>query len=194
MPVTELTAKTFGFLLFSGTEELDLVGPWEMVGLWRKYAGGPRSITIAATSDPVRCAKGLVIQPDIDFSSAGTIDFLLVPGGEGVDAAARRTEITEFISQTYATAQHLLSVCTGAFLLDAAGLLSDQRVATHYAHRARLQNSPGVTVSEERWVQSGNIWSSAGISAGIDLTLAFISHVAGADVERQVRERAEYHG
>ena len=81
----------FGFLLFNDLEELDLVGPWEMIGMWGEYAGGPEDrLTIAETQGPVTCTNGMRILPDVTFEESPQLDYLLVPGGFGT----RRSEGT----------------------------------------------------------------------------------------------------
>jgi len=87
----------------------------------------------------------------------------------------------------------MLSVCTGAFLLHRAGLLSGKRATTHWGSLDRLRTLGDVTVVEERWVRDGNVWTSAGVSAGIDMTLAFIAHVAGKEIAGKVQFGAEYY-
>jgi transcriptional regulator GlxA family with amidase domain len=87
----------------------------------------------------------------------------------------------------------VLSVCTGSFVLHAAGLLEGKRATTHWASLARLRALGNVTVVEERYVHDGNVWSAAGVSAGIDLMLAFIASVAGVESAGKVQFAAEYY-
>ena len=113
----------FGFLLFPDLEELDLVGPWEMVAMWSQYAGGPeKCLMIAETKAPVRCSNGMIIQPHAVFGDAPRLDYLLIPGGFGTRQQVDNHRLTSFVSEQAHNCQAILSVCTGAFILHACGL------------------------------------------------------------------------
>jgi transcriptional regulator GlxA family with amidase domain len=185
---------TFGFLLFPGVEELDLVGPWEIVGMSSKVGGQPdQRLLIADSLVPVRCAKGLTINPDVTFADCPLLDYLLVPGGEGTSAAADNEVLVQFIAEQATHCKAVLSVCTGSFLLHRAGLLNGRRATTHWSQLDRLRTLPNVEVVEERFTQDGPIWTSAGVSAGLDMTLAFIASVAGEATAGRVQFGAEYY-
>ena len=184
----------FGILLFPGVEELDFVGPWEMVAMWSSYAAGPKKlVTVAQKKGSLRCAKGLGVIADHDFSDCPPLDYLLVPGGFAVFDELENTELIDFIKQTSATAQHMLSVCSGAFLLHKAGLLHGKAATTHWKALEDFRDLPDVRVIEERWVRDGAIWTSGGVSAGIDMTLGFIADIAGAEAAGIVQMNAEYY-
>lgn len=184
----------FGILIFPGVEELDFVGPWEMVRMWSMFAGGPEHCSIvAAHKGPVSCSKGLRVIPDVTINDCPPLDFLLVPGGQGTRREVENTLLINFIAQQAKHCKSVLSVCTGAFLLHRAGLLSGKRATTHWASLERLRSLGDVAVVEERFVQDGCIWSSAGVSAGIDMTLAFIANQAGNEVAAKVQLAAEYY-
>ncbi|MFN0182701.1 MAG: DJ-1/PfpI family protein [Aquabacterium sp.] len=185
--------QRFGFLLFPGTEELDLVGPWEMVTMWQQVAGGPKDCLIVAQSmQPVACAKGMSITPHADFDSCPPLDVLLVPGGRGTRTEVDNPVLMDFVRRQAAQARAVLSVCTGSFILHKAGLLDGRRATTYWASLPRLREA-GVAVEEVRYVRNDRVWTSAGVSAGIDMTLAFIADVAGAEVAGQVQLGAEYY-
>jgi transcriptional regulator GlxA family with amidase domain len=184
----------FGFLLFPGTEELDLIGPWEMATMWRDHAQGPPNCLIVAQSlDPVRCAKGLSINPQIEFAQCPQLDLLLVPGGEGTRNEVDNSNLIEFIATQAKSCKAVLSVCTGSFLLQRAGLLAGKRATTHWRSLDRLRAFENLTVVEKRFVEDGKIWSSAGVSAGIDLMLAVIERFAGEEAAATVQLGAEYY-
>jgi transcriptional regulator GlxA family with amidase domain len=184
----------FGFLLFAGLEELDLVGPWEMVSVWSKYAQGPeKCLMIAQETGPVLCAKGMSINPHVAFSDCPPLDYLLVPGGEGTRREVDNEKLIQFVAQQAVSCRSVLSVCTGSFILHRAGLLTGRRATTHWGSLQRLRDLGHVEVVEERIVKDGNIWTAAGISAGIDLALAFIDSVAGEKTAGQVQFIAEYY-
>lgn len=183
----------FGIVVFPGVEELDFVGPWEMVSMWRKVAGGPDACIVAQEPWPVVCAKGLSINPQASFQSCPPLDFMLVPGGQGTRAEVNNRTLVEFIARQAEGCRAILSVCTGAFLLHAAGLLAGKRATTHWNSLDRLRALGDVEVVEERYVRDGDVWTSAGVSAGIDLTLAFIAATAGDEAAGKVQFAAEYY-
>ena len=181
----------FGFLMYPGYEELDLVGPWEMVGLWNTYANGPKCVSIAESEGPMRCAKGLTTIPDVTFSNAPPLDYLLIPGGFAVFDAIKSPALVEFVRSTSRSAKAVLSVCTGTFILHAAGLLDGKKCATNWKFVKQLR-ADGVDVREERYVADGTIWSSAGVSAGIDMILALIQEAADEESAAITQLSAEY--
>jgi transcriptional regulator GlxA family with amidase domain len=184
----------FGILVFDDVEELDFVGPWEMLTMWSKYAEGPKQCLVVAQSPgPVKCAKGLSINPHVSFADCPALDCLLVPGGQGTRKEVGNPVLLDFIEAQAKTCTAVLSVCTGSFLLHAAGLLSGKSATTHWGSLDRLRALGDVHVVEERFVQDGNIWSSAGVSAGTDLMLAFIASVAGEEAAGKVQFAAEYY-
>jgi transcriptional regulator GlxA family with amidase domain len=186
--------RRFAILLFPGAEELDFVGPWEMLRLWSLYAAGPPECLLVAQHDaPVECAKGMRVLPHCDFAACPPLDALLVPGGKGTREQSGNAALLQFVRGQAAGAQAVLSVCTGAFVLQAAGLLAGRSATTHWGMLPRLRKLPGVQVVEERFVQDGPVWSSAGVSAGIDMMLAYIAQVAGADTAGQVQFASEYY-
>jgi transcriptional regulator GlxA family with amidase domain len=89
----------FGFLMFPGFEELDLVGPWEMATMWHAYAGGPACVTVAKTAGPVRAAKGLQTVADVGFADCPSLDYLLVPGGFAVFDVMRDDATLAFLRE-----------------------------------------------------------------------------------------------
>lgn len=184
----------FGFLVFDGVEELDLFGPWEMAALWHRHLQGPyRPITVAARSGAVVCNMGTRLLPDHGFDDCPALDVLLVPGGEGTAQAAADERVLAFVRAQAACCRAVLSVCTGSFVLQAAGLLAGREATTHWARLPALGELPGVAVRPERVVHSGPVWTAAGVSAGIDMLLAFIAHEAGEEVAGQVQLVAEYY-
>ena len=187
-------SESFGVLIFPEAEELDFVGPWEMLTMWSKHADGPANCLLVAQSiEPVRCAKGMSVLPQVSFEACPSLDYLLVPGGQGTRTEVNNEVLLEFVSKQAATCKAVLSVCTGSFVLHAAGLLSGKRATTHWGSLDRLRALGDVTVVEERFVQDGNVWSSAGVSAGIDLMLAFISSVASPGTAGKVQFASEYY-
>jgi transcriptional regulator GlxA family with amidase domain len=184
----------FGFLLFPELEELDFVGPWEIIGVWGEFYEGPEHrLTVSQSGDEVLCAKGLRIVPDCSFDRCPPLDYLLIPGGWGTRKEVANQELVEFVRKQARTCKQVLSVCTGAFILQAAGLLKGKRATTHWRSLDRLREFQEVSVIEQRLVRDGNIWTAAGISAGIDLALAFVADQGGEEVAGKVQLHAEYY-
>ena len=184
----------FGFLVFPQVEELDFIGPWEMATMWKQVAAGPENcLVVAQTMLPVTCAKGLSINPHADFDTCPQLDYLLVPGGQGTRTEVDNARLIEFVSRQAVGCKAVLSVCTGAFILHAAGLLSGRRATTHWSSLDRLRARGDVTVVEERFTRDDKVWCAAGVSAGIDLTLAFIADTAGEDAAGKVQFWSEYY-
>jgi transcriptional regulator GlxA family with amidase domain len=184
----------FGFLVFPDLEELDLAGPWEMIGMWGRFFGGPdRRLLVSQSGGVVQCAKGLRVVSDCSLEDCPPLDYLLILGGQGTRVEEKNPALITFIRERAAGCRKVLGVCTGAFLLEAAGLLEGKKATTHWGSLARLREKPGVTVVEERIVRDGNIWTSAGVSAGIDLALALIAEEAGEETAGRVQLAAEYY-
>lgn len=183
-----------GVLIFPDVEELDFVGPWEMFSMWSKHAEGQAHRHIVAqTTLPITCAKGLVVTPGVSFTQCPALDVLLVPGGEGTRREVNNKALINFIKQQATHCTHILSVCTGSFLLHRAGLLSGKRATTHWNSLDRLRGLGDVEVVEDRFIADGNIWTSAGVSAGMDMSLAFIAEHAGVEAASKTQAAAEYY-
>jgi transcriptional regulator GlxA family with amidase domain len=184
----------FGFLLFPDVEELDFIGPWEIIGMWSKYFNGPeRRLLISQGGGAIQCAKGLIIPTHCSFTECPPLDYLLIPGGQGTRKEVDNHALLDFVRRQALVCQQVLSVCTGAFILQAAGLLTNKHATTHWGSLDRLRQFSNVTVVEERFVHDGNIWTAAGVSAGIDLALALIADVAGDETAGKVQMSAEYY-
>lgn len=188
-----MNIRRFGILLFPGVEELDFVGPWEMLRMWSLYADGPpECLLVAQTPAPVACAKGMQVLPHADFGACPPLDALLVPGGRGTREEVHNALLLDFVRTQAAGAQAMLSVCTGSFVLQAAGLLAGRSATTYWSMLPALRDL-GVPVLEQRFVHDGPVWTSAGVSAGTDMMLAYIAHVAGDDTAGKVQLAAEYY-
>jgi len=183
----------FGFLLFDDLEELDLVGPWEMVGMWREMREAPlEMIAIGEHGGTIACRKGLKLLADRDYASTPELDYLLVPGGQGQHEQCANPATLDFVKRQARSCRIVLSVCTGAFILHAAGLLDGAQATTHWRALPELRRK-GVSVREERFVCNDGVWTAAGVSAGIDMALALIAHVDGEEMAGRVQLAAEYY-
>lgn len=183
-----------GVLVFPDVEELDFIGPWEILSMWGLHAGGPQQrLIVAQSTEALVCAKSMSINPHVSFDRCPNLDVLVVPGGEGTRREVENYALIDFISSQAKCCQAVLSVCTGSFLLHRAGLLKGKKATTHWNSLDRLRALGDVTVVEERFVHDDNIWSSAGVSAGIDMTLAFVAHCAGEHAAGKTQAAAEYY-
>ena len=182
-----------GFLVFDDVEELDFVGPLEVFGITSTLTGKVQVLTISKDGRPVKCRHGLKVQPDYSFRKCPSLDLLIVPGGKGArEFAMRDSDVLSFI-RSQATNAHIASVCTGALVLAETGLLRGHKATTHHAYLRRLEGYPNIkVVRNSRYVREGNVSTSAGISAGIDLALAIIREKFGNKIAREVVRDMEY--
>ncbi len=184
----------WGVLIFPNVEELDFAGPWEILGMWSKFSGGPETrLIVAQSTNPVTCAKGLIVVPHVSFAQCPPLDYLLVPGGEGTRREVDNPALIDFIAGQAKSCRAVLSVCTGSFLLHRAGLLNGRKATTHWGSLERLWKLGDVHVEEERFTRDGNVWTAAGVSAGIDMMLAFIAETAGERAAGIAQFAAEYY-
>lgn len=196
--------KRYGVLLFPAFELLDVFGPLEALQLLSRQYQMDLAL-ISQTMDPVSTRprspsmnpKNSTFFPSIvpthTLDNASDLDVLLIPGGPGMRAPDLNTTL-EFIATTYPKLQYLLTVCTGAGLAASAGVLDGKRATTNKASwESMIARGPKVNwVAQARWIEDGNVWTSSGISAGIDMTLAFIGHVYGEGVAVGLANLMEY--
>jgi transcriptional regulator GlxA family with amidase domain len=189
-------ATTIGVALFDGAEELDWAGPWEVLAAWAQQFpdDGVRVFTLAQGSGPVTCAKGLRVLPDETWESAPALDVLVYPGGQGTRAQLADEEVHDWLRGVAASGALVTSVCTGALVLASAGLL-DGRPATTWWGRvdelARLGQDIEVR-PEARFVDSGEIVTAAGVSAGLDMALHLVARLHSVERAREVRRYIQY--
>jgi transcriptional regulator GlxA family with amidase domain len=184
--------RTIGIVLFDDTEELDWAGPWEVLTAGAK--DGDRVITVAETTDVIRCAKGLRVLPDHSFGDCPPLDVILVPGGLGTRVEMRNDAMTAFVAAQAGRAEWTTSVCTGAFILHAAGLLEGKRATTHWAAFDEFRGyAPDIELDPDaRWVVEGNVVTSAGVSAGIDMALWLLGQLYDPDHATTTQRYIQY--
>jgi transcriptional regulator GlxA family with amidase domain len=185
---------TYGLLIFDEAEELDFVGPWEVFTASSMLRDGADSaVLISEHPRPVRCSKGMRVLPDHTLADHPPLDVLLVPGGQGTRREVANPAITDWIRAVSGTAAWTTSVCTGALLLHEAGPARGRRVATHWGFEDALQGRGEITVVRDaRYVVDGNIVSSQGVSAGIDMALWLVGRLHGREHARAVRRYIQY--
>ncbi len=193
-----MTVVRVAILLFDGVELLDFAGPFQVFSSARLTQESPDRLmevfTVADQEGPLICRNGLVVIPSYDLENAPMADLLVVPGGQGTRSAINQSKLIEWIATSAGRAALTTSVCTGSFLLAKAGLLAGKAATTHWASTKRMRaDFPEVDVREnQRWVDAGNIITSAGISAGIDMALHILDRLYGADVAATTARSMEY--
>ena len=182
--------------LFEGAEELDFAGPWEVLAAWASQwpDDGVEVFTVARTTEPVSCAKGMRVLPDHTWDSAPAIDVLVFPGGIGSRRELADTGTLEVLRGLRDRGTLMTSVCTGALVYAAAGLLRDRPATTWWGafdHLAELD--PTIEVRPEaRFVDSGEVVTAAGVSAGIDMALHLVARLRSVERAREVRRYIQY--
>lgn len=181
------TSLSVGMVLFPNLTQLDLTGPYEV------FARLPVTTVhlVAHTLAPVRSERGLTIAPDATFDSVPPLDVICVPGGPGVDAMMEDVALLGFLRQRAPAARYVTSVCTGALVLGAAGLLEGYRATTHWLSRDILAVF-GVEPVDERVVIDRNRITGGGVTAGIDFGLAVAGEVFGPAIAQRVQLMLEY--
>lgn len=190
-----------GIFVFNDVEALDFAGPYEVFTTASRVfqreqpaVSDPFTVfTISKALDRVRARAGLKIFPDYRLEAHPEIDLLLIPGGV-VTAELTDPEVIRWIADTASHASLTASVCTGAFLLAKAGLLDGKSATTHWEDIADLRTMfPSVRVLEgRRWVDEGNIVTSAGISAGIDMSLHLVERIIDRRLAEQTARQMEF--
>jgi transcriptional regulator GlxA family with amidase domain len=191
-------ARTVGILIFPDVELLDFAGPYEAFTA-ANYGGSGETwfdvFTVAEQPGELRARAGLRVTPDHTFDSAPPIDILVVPGGQGTRREVNNPKLVEWIAAVSGASELTTSVCTGAFLLAEAGVLAEgSQATTHWASVERMQTTyPSVAVRQGvRFVDDGAVVSSAGVSAGIDMSLYVIERLCGRDVAAGSARLMEY--
>jgi len=187
--------KTIGIVLYPDFEELDAVGPYEVFGGFCMSAGGEwQVVTIGEKPGKVRGFHGLEVEAAYGFDDAPTLDIILLPGGIGSRAAMKDPRMLDFVRRAAETCRFVTSVCTGALILHQAGFLAGRRATTHWSALDLLRGLGDVEVSDsERYVQDGNVITSAGVSAGIDMALYVVGLLTNAETAKNVQKYIEYY-
>jgi transcriptional regulator GlxA family with amidase domain len=174
------------FVIFDGFELLDLAGPFEVFQQANRFSGGYDCEVISRMAGPVRSDSTLPVHAGYgvrDRDPKG-VDTLVVAGGRGVEAAREDAALVGWVGSAGAAARRVTSVCSGVFLLAAAGLVSGRRVTSHWSRAAQLaQEHPELIVDcDPIFIKDGRVWTSAGVTAGMDLALALVDDDLGRDV------------
>jgi transcriptional regulator GlxA family with amidase domain len=192
---TQGTKGHIGILLFDGVEELDAIGPWEVLSWWTRSCpeDGYTASCFSKDGGAVTCNKGLVVNAHHSRVDLPPMAVLVHPGGD-TRALSADPEHLEWLRGQREAVPLLTSVCTGSLVYAKAGLLKGRPATTYWgALDALTENDPTIEVRPaERWVDDGDVITAAGVSAGIDMALHLVARLAGVDRARQVRRGIQY--
>jgi cyclohexyl-isocyanide hydratase len=176
-----------GFLLFPDITQLDLTGPYEVLS----QIPGAQMFLVWKTLEPVRSGSGLTMLPNATFADCPQLDLICIPGGGGMNPLLTDAETLAFVRRQAEGARYVTSVCTGALVLGAAGLLRGRRATTHWMSMDFLEAFGAIPVNE-RVVVDGEVISGGGVTAGIDFALRVAAEVAGEATARAIQLGVEY--
>ncbi|WP_433158595.1 GlxA family transcriptional regulator [Kribbella sp. CA-247076] len=180
-----MKARDVTFVIFDGYQSLDLTGPYEVL-----RRPGYNCRIVAPSAGPVRSSRGLAVHADVSMADVDVrpTDTLVVAGGDGVWTARSDRALVDWVAAAASKARRVTSVCTGAFLLAETGVLDGRRATTHWRHVDQLaQEFPSIQVDGAPiFVHDGRCWTSAGVTAGMDLALALVEHDLGREVALDV--------
>lgn len=190
------SAKRIGILLFDDVEELDAVGPWEVFSYWARHhpEDGWTVSLLSGDGAAVTAAKGMVIGAHHALAATPPLDVLVHPGGQGTRRLMRDEQHLAWVAAQREQVPLMASVCTGALVYAAAGLLRGRPATTHWAALEELAAADPTAQlrPEARYVDDGDLVTSAGVSAGIDMALHLVVRLAGRDRALQVRRGIQY--
>jgi len=181
-----------GILVFDNLEELDFIGPFEVLSYVNKIKPDSLNVwLISADEKNIQGYNGLRFITDYTIDDCPPLDVLVVPGGQGRKTAMKNTKILNFIQSRYNELKYLSSVCTGSFIIAAAGLLKDRHATTYHTALDELSGM-GVIVEKSKVVQDGKIITGAGVSSGIDVGLYLISKLFDEATAQETADKIEY--
>lgn len=181
--------------VFEGAEELDFVGPWEVLTAWRHlHPDDVEVFLVGDDTEPVVCAKGMRVLPDTRWEDVGAVDVLVYPGGRGTRPQLGDEQIRARLRTLKTNGTLLTSVCTGALVFGDAGLLDGLPATTYWsAFDELLPLGRGIEPRpDDRYVDAGDVITAAGVSAGIDMALHIVGRLGSPDVAREVRRYIQY--
>jgi transcriptional regulator GlxA family with amidase domain len=188
--------RHIGILLFDGVEELDAVGPYEVLAFWTQSRpkDGYTVSTFSIDGANVKAAKGMVLGAQHSLADLPAMDILLHPGGRGTRRLMRDADHLDWVRHTHESVTLMTSVCTGSLVFAAAGLLSGRPATTYWsAMDTLLELDPSIQPRpDDRYVDDGDIITSAGVSAGIDMALHLVRRLAGEDRAIEVKRGIQY--
>jgi transcriptional regulator GlxA family with amidase domain len=195
--VTTPRSRQVSLLVFQDAEVLDVAGPYEVFSVAGRRDGLEpfRVELVAETRGPVTLRGGFAILPHRDLAEAAPADILIIPGGYGSRRLMRNAVVLGWVTEQAKRAELILSVCTGALVLGRAGLLDGLSATTHHGALDLLRETAPLTrvLPGERFVDNGRVIVSAGISAGIDMSLHVVERLLGSELAEEAAAYMEYH-
>jgi transcriptional regulator GlxA family with amidase domain len=192
----DASPRHIGIILFDGVEELDAVGPWEVFAAWTEQHpdDGYQVLCLSPDGEPVRAAKGLSLGAHRAWADAPRLHVLVHPGGIGTRALMKDDAYLDRVRGWRTQTPLMTSVCTGSLVLAAAGLLRGRPATTHWSALNLLSDAdPSIEVRpDDRFVDDGDVVTSAGVSAGIDMALHLVKRLTGRDRAASVRRYIQY--
>ena len=181
--------KTVGILLYDGYSTLDAMGPYQVLGEMM----GVNVFFVGRHKGFIADGRGMQIKVDTSIAEVKALDILVIPGGfNETYQLTKDTTLLTWIKAIDARSKYTTSVCTGAWILGATGLLKDKEATTHWYGKKILAEEFGVKVQDKRFVKSGKYWTSAGITAGMDMSLALINEIRGEKYTKTAMLDLEY--
>lgn len=187
-PEPNVNVNGIGIYVYDGMFSLDALGPYQVF-----RSAALNTFLIAKHKGNITMSNGITVTVDKSIDDVKQLDVLLIPGG--ADATARQTvdaELLDWIRKIDRTTIYTASVCTGAWILGAAGLLQDKQATTHWYRAEEMLAKYGADFEQKRWVRDGKFWTSAGVTAGLDMALALVDHLYGKDYTQAVMLDLEY--
>lgn len=184
-----------GILLFNEIEVLDFAGPFEVFSLASILGGQLCEVeTISENGELIKARNGLKVLPDKSFKNNPQYDILIIPGGYGAELEVSNSTVINWIKQQQNNVDILASICTGAFLLAEAGILDNKKATSHWMDLDRLERDyPKVDVRRGvKFTDEDPIFTSGGISAGINLSFYLLQKLFGSDVAKETAKKMEY--
>ena len=182
-----------GILVFPQVEEMDFIAPFEVLSYSNKIEpNSTQVVLIAEKLELIQAANGLKIFPDHSFDTCPRLDILVVPGGKGRSQAMHNPRIKEFVLQQSKQTQYMASVCTGAFILAAAGLLEGKKATTYHSAFEELRDYNVTIVEKAKVVHDGHIITAAGVTSGLELGFYVLKILFGSVLAQAVADKIEY--
>jgi putative intracellular protease/amidase/YHS domain-containing protein len=188
-PKPKVKIKTVGILLYDNYAVLDAMGPYHVLS----ELMGAKVFFVGRHKGLIKTGDGMKVQCDTSINEVKNLDILVIPGGlNETYTATKDTALLNWIKAIDAHSKYTTSVCTGAWILAATGLLKNHEATTHWYGKKILKDQFGITAENKRYVQSGKYWTSAGVSAGIDMSLGLVNDIMGETYTKTVMLDLEY--
>ena len=189
MQKPKIQIKTIGVFVYDGFNNLDAMGPYQVL----KQISGAKTFLIAKKKGLVANNSGVKIQVDTTIADVKNLDIVLIPGGAMETLLMTKdTTVLNWIQQIDKKSKYTTSVCTGAWILGATGLLKDKNATTNWYRAEEMLNNYGANFQKKRYINDGKYWTSAGVSAGIDMSLAIVNDLFGEKYTQGIMLDLEY--